>query len=202
MKPSEELDAGVLESDNWSKHLEEVATCDSGPSSQILEDFCVVYGAREVDTGIGGREIEDLNSRKQYGVDYTETSSSSIGGCGEDNWDIVSDAEEKPAMIMSLGCQWKSDLGDNTGSESSWEFCGSQVVDSEGMDGVEVLGSQFSDAESLESMLQDLDPFGEHDGVDLFDGCFSLNTAILVSVLCPNFLYSAVSWLITELSNI
>lgn len=194
VKAFEELDGGVLESDTWSKDLEEVATCDSAPSSQMSEDFCAVYGAREVDAGIGGREIEDLNSRKHYDVDYTETLSSRTGGCGEDNWDIISNAEEMPSKMMSLECQWKSDLGFNTVSESSWEFCGSQKVDSETIDGVEVLGSQFSDAESLESMLQDLDPYWEHDGVDLFDGCSSLNTgavsapdtAILVTFPFPN----------------
>ncbi|KAG0576827.1 hypothetical protein KC19_5G110800 [Ceratodon purpureus] len=74
----------------------------------------------------------------------------------------------------SFGSSWQSDVGNDTSSESSWEVVRSQRNESTLEDETDILGAEFSDAESLDVMLRDLDPFGKRDCSPLINDFFSL----------------------------
>lgn len=79
-----------------------------------------------------------------------------------DYWNIVNRAMSVLPGSRLLGSRWEVEMGGRTGSESSWEDVTSQNLEMNGGDGDDVLGSQFSEAESLDIMLKDLDPFANH----------------------------------------
>ena len=90
-------------------------------------------------------------------------SNNPAGNVGESN-----NPARKLFRTTSFGSSWESDVGNDTSSESSsWV----EVVDNE----ADVLGAEFSDAESLDNMLKDLDPFGKRECSPLIDEFLSLN---------------------------
>lgn len=103
------------------------------------------------------------------------------GESDDDYWNIVNQAKSVLPGSRLLGSQREVDMGGRTSSESSWENVTSQNLEMNGGDGDDVLGSQFSEAESLDIMLKDLDPFANHQLVTEFLNLQMSSEALLCS---------------------
>lgn len=104
---------------------------------------------------------EEQSSHPQPDITDIAAPNTLQGELDDDCWNIVNQAMIGLPGSRLLGSHWEVDMGGRTGSESSWEDVTSQNLVNDG-DGDDVLGSQISDAESLDIMLKDLDPFANH----------------------------------------
>lgn len=105
---------------------------------------------------------EEQSSHPQPDITDIAAPNTLQGELDDDCWNIVNQAMIGLPGSRLLGSHWEVDMGGRTGSESSWEDVTSQNLEMNGGDGDDVLGSQFSEAESLDIMLKDLDPFANH----------------------------------------
>ena len=146
-----EFDDLSMEDNRVSEILTRQVSLGSELSSEDLIPGCSDQGRKEEQLIHPQPDITDI-----------ATPDTLQGELDDDYWNIVNQAMIVLPGSRSLGSHWEVDMGGKTGSESSWEDVTSQNLEMNGGDGDDVLGSQFSEAESLDIMLKDLDPFANH----------------------------------------
>lgn len=158
-----EFDDLLMEDNRVSEILTRQLSLGSELSSEDLTPGCSDHGRKEEQSIHPQPDITDIAD-----ADTLQ------GELDDDYWNIVNRAKVVLTGSGSLGSHWEVDMGGKTGSESSWEDVTSKNIEMTGEDGDDVLGSQFSEAESLEMMLKDLDPFANHECTQLLNEFLNL----------------------------